>query len=76
LLLLLPICWFGGTLALNVGLWSQGSYDQPSYHPFKAINSSAVVVNGIVYVGADEGKLYVLDAVSGSKKWSYQTGES
>jgi outer membrane protein assembly factor BamB len=54
---------------------SQGSQDQPSYRPLKAINSSAVVVNIIVDVSSTDGSLYAMNAASGSKKWSYQTGE-
>jgi outer membrane protein assembly factor BamB len=36
--------------------------------------SSPAVVNGVVYVGSDDSKLYALDAVTGKRKWSYATG--
>jgi outer membrane protein assembly factor BamB len=31
-------------------------------------------VNGIVYVGSEDGSFYAVDAETGSKKWSYETG--
>ncbi len=40
------------------------------------IYSSPAVVNGVVYVGSNDGNLYALDAASGSKKWIYHTGAS
>jgi outer membrane protein assembly factor BamB len=33
--------------------------------------SSPAVVNGVVYVGSDDYKLYALDARTGRKLWSY-----
>ena len=38
------------------------------------IHSSPAVVDGTVYVGSQDGKLYALDAASGDKRWEYQTG--
>jgi outer membrane protein assembly factor BamB len=37
------------------------------------IYSSPAVNNGIVYIGADNGKFYALDAITGEIKWSFQT---
>ncbi len=37
------------------------------------IASSPVVVDGTVYVGSSNGKVYALDAGSGRPKWSFQT---
>ena len=39
-----------------------------------AIHSSPAVVNGTVYFGSRDGKLYALDVASGEKRWQYQTG--
>ena len=36
------------------------------------IESTAAVVDGIVYVGALDGTLYAIDAQTGKKKWTYQ----
>jgi|GEM_PF-1249020 len=33
-----------------------------------------VVVGGVVYIGADNGKLYAIDAATGQTRWSYDTG--
>ncbi|MEI7434740.1 MAG: PQQ-binding-like beta-propeller repeat protein [Methanomicrobiales archaeon] len=38
------------------------------------VYSSPAVVDGVVYVGSDDNKVYALDAASGSEKWSYLTG--
>ncbi len=38
--------------------------------------SSPVVVSGVVYVGATDHNVYAIDAGSGEKKWTFQTGSS
>ncbi len=38
------------------------------------VRSSPTVANGVVYVGSDDGTMYALDARSGSKLWSFSTG--
>ncbi len=38
------------------------------------IHSSPAVVDGIVYVGSSDSKLYALDAATGVKRWEYKTG--
>lgn len=38
-----------------------------------AFASSPAVVNGVVYVGSDDGNLYALDALTGVKIWNYTT---
>ncbi|TMC18487.1 MAG: hypothetical protein E6J34_17015 [Chloroflexi bacterium] len=44
------------------------------YQVGASVGSSApAVVNGTVYVGAWDGKLYAIDVVSGTKRWTYQT---
>ena len=37
--------------------------------------SSPAVVNGAVYVGSDDTKVYALEAATGALKWSYNTGD-
>ena len=36
--------------------------------------SSPAVVDGSVYIGSYDGKVYALDAVNGRLKWSFATG--
>ena len=38
------------------------------------VRSSPTVANGVVYVGSDDGTMYALDARTGSKLWSFSTG--
>ncbi len=38
------------------------------------VYSSCAVVNGIVYVGSNNGSLYALNAANGAVVWSYNTG--
>ncbi len=38
-----------------------------------AANGDATVVNGLVYVSADDGALYAFDATTGALKWKYKT---
>ncbi len=38
--------------------------------------SSPAVVNGVVYVGSGDGNVYALNASTGAKLWSYDTGSS
>lgn len=42
-------------------------------YPIGRTDGSPVVANGVVYVGADNGKWYALNAGSGALLWSYQT---
>src|SRR5262249_41232998 len=37
------------------------------------INSSPAVVNGVVYVGCDDDRLYAFDASSGRQLWTFST---
>ena len=39
------------------------------------ITSSPTVINGTVYFGSNDGKLYALDASSGQPKWLFHTGK-
>lgn len=38
------------------------------------IHSSPAVVDGTVYVGSEDHKLYAVDAATGDKRWEYETG--
>jgi hypothetical protein len=37
--------------------------------------SSPAVVDGVVYVGSDDGNLFAVDAVDGTERWVFATGE-
>ncbi len=39
-----------------------------------AVESSSAVANGVVYIGSDDGNLYALNASTGAKLWSYNSG--
>ena len=39
-----------------------------------AVETSPAVVNGIVYVGSDDGCVYALNAANGALIWNYSTG--
>jgi outer membrane protein assembly factor BamB len=43
--------------------------------PFDVYLSSPSVWSGAVYFGSGDGNIYALDAVSGSLKWKFQTGD-
>src|SRR5208283_3347635 len=40
------------------------------------VYSSPAVVDGVVYVGSEDGSVYALNATSGAKIWGYPTGGS
>jgi eukaryotic-like serine/threonine-protein kinase len=42
--------------------------------PTGRIGSSPTLVNGVLYVGTDDGNLYAIDAVRGKRLWSFPTG--
>jgi outer membrane protein assembly factor BamB len=46
-----------------------------SSYDFDFLTSSPVVVDGVVYVGSADGRVYALDAASGSRRWTFQTGD-
>ena len=45
-----------------------------SYTTGGAVESSPAVANGVVYIGSDDGNLYALNASTGAKLWSYNSG--
>ncbi|MEI7827506.1 MAG: PQQ-binding-like beta-propeller repeat protein, partial [Euryarchaeota archaeon] len=46
-----------------------------SYWTGDWVVSSPAIVNGVVYVGSNDNKVYALNAATGAKKWSYTTGD-
>ena len=45
-----------------------------SYYFNRGVDSSPAVANGVVYVGSDDNNVYALNASTGAKLWSYNTG--
>jgi len=45
------------------------------YRTGDAVSSSPAVVDGIVYVGSEDNKVYALNATTGAKIWNYTTGD-
>ena len=39
-----------------------------------SVDSSPAVVNGVVYIGSDDGNVYALNAANGAELWNYTTG--
>lgn len=39
-----------------------------------SVDSSPMVVNGVVYVESEGKKVYALDAITGASEWVFQTG--
>jgi eukaryotic-like serine/threonine-protein kinase len=44
-----------------------------TFHTRGEVVSSPAIVDGVVYVGSNDGKLYAVDAGSGSQKWAFKT---
>jgi len=40
------------------------------------VDSSPAVAGGRVYVGSSDGKLYVLDAATGTRQWEFDAGDA
>ena len=51
-------------------------YKKWSHKTGSAVESSPAVVNGVVYVGSYDNKVYALNASTGALLWSYATGNS
>jgi len=45
-----------------------------TYQTGGAVQSSPAIVDGVLYVGSDDGHVYSLNASTGQMLWSYQTG--
>jgi eukaryotic-like serine/threonine-protein kinase len=63
----------GNVTAREVRENSIGNSTSPTGYDY--VQSSPVVVDGRIYVGSADGKVYALEAKSGAVLWSYQTGE-
>ena len=46
-----------------------------TYATSEAMRSSPAVVDGVVYVGSNDHKVYALNAATGASIWNYTTGE-
>jgi outer membrane protein assembly factor BamB len=44
-----------------------------TFHTGGEVTSSPAIVNGVVYVGSNDGKLYAIDQQTGSEKWHFTT---
>jgi outer membrane protein assembly factor BamB len=45
-----------------------------TFHTQGEVISSPAIVNGVVYVGSNDGNLYAIDQQTGSQKWKFPTG--
>jgi outer membrane protein assembly factor BamB len=69
--------YFGTGSATNDSIYALNSRTGAlvwSYPTSGWVFSSPTVVNGVVYIGSNDGNLYALDAKTGSLLWSYPTG--
>lgn len=88
--LLLPVSLLAAEPPLQGQLWrtnlgrtgeflTTGPQGKPSlkwkFKTGKAVKSSPIIVNGVVYIGSDDGHLYALDAATGELKWKYNAGK-
>ncbi len=44
------------------------------FHTGSVIGSSPAVVNGVIYVGSNDGNVYAINTTTGTKLWSYSVG--
>jgi outer membrane protein assembly factor BamB len=69
---------FRGSLLRDGVYEGEGPRDAPdlkwSFETQGRVRSSPVVVNGLVYVGSDDGSVYALDAETGELCWQLETG--
>ena len=45
-----------------------------AFHTRGEVVSSPAIVEGVIYVGSNDGNLYALDQQTGAKKWAFTTG--
>ena len=45
-----------------------------NYTTGSAVDSSPAIVDGVVYVGSNDDKIYALNATNGAQIWNYTTG--
>jgi outer membrane protein assembly factor BamB len=56
---------------LEVGTAFSTRWRQPVIHNHVGFQSSAAIVDGVVYVGCRDSNLYALEAATGKEKWRY-----
>jgi eukaryotic-like serine/threonine-protein kinase len=74
-----PVAWKFHSTLNNSGIYDDGGVRPGSsliwsYTTGGNVYSSPAVVNGIVYVGSEDGKIYAFDEATGTLVWSYTTG--
>jgi len=64
----------------SAGLWGVADSALPeglklrwTFQAKEAIESSAAIVDGVAYVGSQDGTLYAVDLVAGKARWQYKT---
>ncbi len=57
----------GGTMPDGILKWSYETADR--------VYSSPAIVDGVVYFGSDDSRIYALDAETGEEVWTYTTGD-
>ncbi len=45
-----------------------------TFHTQGEVVSSPAIVDGVIYVGSNDGNLYAIDQQTGTKKWAFSTG--
>jgi eukaryotic-like serine/threonine-protein kinase len=45
-----------------------------TFHTRGEVVSSPAIVDGVIYVGSNDGNLYAIDQQTGAKKWAFTTG--
>jgi outer membrane protein assembly factor BamB len=82
-LLLPPVAAGAPGWKFHADLNNSGIYDDGGVRPSNDLKwsvqtgtetSSPAVVNGVVYIGSDDQKVYALDAGTGAMLWNYTTG--
>lgn len=57
------------------GLHGQQPRSQVFADPYDVYLSSPVVAQGLVFFGSGDGHVYAIDAISGTLRWKYRTGD-
>jgi outer membrane protein assembly factor BamB len=65
--------WKPNTVGPTDGVGVEWTYETPSG---AIINSSAAVVDGTVFFGSNDGRVYAVDAATGAERWIAATGDA
>ena len=57
------------------GLHGMQPAGQTFFDPYDVFLSSPAVVDGVVYFGSGDGRVYAVDAATGAERWHAQTGD-